>query len=238
MQSDLLGAHAMGLRNLLSSPAIRPGRRLPGRDRRVRRRLDRPDQCRGASQPRPRHRRQPIGQPTAFHIGVAVNPGALDWTRRSAASTTRSRRAPSSRSRNRSSMPGVRYVPRRHRGRCPRSSRGSGRSRACATPSSWPTKCRACRCRRRSSNACARPRGGRAQAEGHADCARGGGRDPSARPGIADIHRGRSGHAGPPGDGGGDVLTCIEAVSLAHPCRSGYSRQLLETLTVFDLQAA
>ena len=32
---------------------------------------------------------------------------------------------------------------------------------------------------------------GRAQAE-DSDCARGGGRDPSARPGIADIHRGRA----------------------------------------------
>ena len=78
IQSDLLGAHAMGLRNLLlitGDPG--PRRRLSGRDRGVRRRLDRPDQRRRAAEPRAatsaarRSARRP-----AFHIGVSVNPGA------------------------------------------------------------------------------------------------------------------------------------------------------------------
>ena len=46
---------------------------------------------------------QPIGQPTAFHIGVALNPGRTIWLRSFGASNTSCRRAPSSRSRNRSS---------------------------------------------------------------------------------------------------------------------------------------
>ena len=49
MQSDLLGAHAMGLRNLLLVTGDPPARRrLSGRDGGVRRRLDRPDQRRVA----------------------------------------------------------------------------------------------------------------------------------------------------------------------------------------------
>ena len=58
IQSDLLGAHAMGLRNLLlitGDPG--PRRRLSGRDRRLRRRFDRPDQRRVAAEPRLRRRR-------------------------------------------------------------------------------------------------------------------------------------------------------------------------------------
>ena len=58
IQSDLLGAHAMGLRNLLlitGDPG--PRRRLPRRDGGVRRRLDRPDQRRVAPESRMRRRR-------------------------------------------------------------------------------------------------------------------------------------------------------------------------------------
>ena len=60
IQSDLLGAHALGLRNILAHHR-RPAqaRRLPGRDRRLRRRLDRPDPHPRPPQPRLRPRRQP-----------------------------------------------------------------------------------------------------------------------------------------------------------------------------------
>ena len=58
MQSDLLGAHAMGVRNLLLVTGDPPTRRrLSRRDGGLRRRLDRPDQRRGAAEPRARHRR-------------------------------------------------------------------------------------------------------------------------------------------------------------------------------------
>ena len=87
MQSDLLGAHAMGLRNLLLITGDPPAsRRLSGCDGGVRRRLDRADQRRRAAQPRAATsagRRS--ARPTAFHIGVAVNPAALEPRRGAAA---------------------------------------------------------------------------------------------------------------------------------------------------------
>ncbi len=79
MQSDLLGAHSMGVRNLLIVTGDPP------------RMGDYPDATAvfdvdsiGLTNVVARLNRgfdigqQPIGQPTAFHIGVAVNPGALD----------------------------------------------------------------------------------------------------------------------------------------------------------------
>ena len=79
MQSDLLGAHSMGVRNLLL---------VTGDPPRV---GDYPDATAvfdvdsiGLTNVVARLNRgldiggQPIGQPTAFHIGVALNPGALD----------------------------------------------------------------------------------------------------------------------------------------------------------------
>ena len=107
MQSDLLGAHSMGVRNLLL---------VTGDPPRV---GDYPDATAvfdvdsiGLTNVVARLNRgldiggQPIGQPTAFHIGVAVNPGALEpRARRCGASSTRSRRAPSSRSPSRCSTP-------------------------------------------------------------------------------------------------------------------------------------
>ena len=79
MQSDLLGAHAMGIRNLLI---------ITGDPPRV---GDYPDATAvydvdsiGLTNVVARLNRgldigeQPIGQPTAFHIGVALNPGAHD----------------------------------------------------------------------------------------------------------------------------------------------------------------
>ena len=86
MQSDLLGAHSMGVRNLLI---------VTGDPPRV---GDYPDATAvfdvdsiGLTNVVARLNRgldiggQPIGQPTAFHIGVAVNPGALDPRRGAAA---------------------------------------------------------------------------------------------------------------------------------------------------------
>jgi homocysteine S-methyltransferase len=79
MQSDLLGAHAMGVRNLLI---------VTGDPPRV---GDYPDATAvyevdsiGLTNLAAQLNRgldiggQPIGQPTAFHIGVAANPGAFD----------------------------------------------------------------------------------------------------------------------------------------------------------------
>jgi homocysteine S-methyltransferase len=81
MQSDLLGAHSMGIRNLLI---------VTGDPPRV---GDYPDATAvydvdsiGLTNVVARLNRgldigeQPIGQPTAFHIGVALNPGAYDLT--------------------------------------------------------------------------------------------------------------------------------------------------------------
>jgi methionine synthase / methylenetetrahydrofolate reductase(NADPH) len=81
MQSDLLGAHSMGVRNLLI---------ITGDPPRV---GDYPDATAvydvdsiGLTNVIARLNRgldigeQPIGQPTAFHIGVALNPGAYDVT--------------------------------------------------------------------------------------------------------------------------------------------------------------
>ena len=99
MQSDLLGAHAMGLRNLLL---------VTGDPPRV---GDYPDATAvfdvdsigltnvvDAAEPRAStSAARRSAQPTAFHIGVAVNPTRRSTsTRRSGASSTRSRRAPSS----------------------------------------------------------------------------------------------------------------------------------------------
>ena len=111
MQSDLLGAHSMGVRNLLI---------ITGDPPRV---GDYPDATAvfdvdsiGLTNVVARLNRgldigeQPIGQPTAFHIGVALNPGVARSARTSCGgSNTRSRRAPSSRSRSRcSTRPGSR----------------------------------------------------------------------------------------------------------------------------------
>jgi homocysteine S-methyltransferase len=79
MQSDLLGAHSMGVRNLLIITGAPP------------RAGDYPDATAvfdvdsiGLTNVVARLNRghdigaQPIGEPTAFHIGVALNPGAVD----------------------------------------------------------------------------------------------------------------------------------------------------------------
>ena len=170
MQSDLLGAHSMGVRNVLLITGDPP---QVG---------DYPDATAvfdvdsiGLTNVVARLNRgldiggQPIGAPTAFHIGVAVNPGALDLDEelrrfdykveggrgvRDHAAGVRRRRAcaRSSNARERQAF---------------RSSRRSRRSKACATPSSWPTRCRACAFPTRSSSGCARAEAdGRAAAKG------------------------------------------------------------------------
>ena len=80
MQSDLLGAHAMGVRNLLVVTGDPPQvGDYPDATARVRRRLDRPDQRRGPAQSRLRHRRAAASASRpGFHIGVAANPAALN----------------------------------------------------------------------------------------------------------------------------------------------------------------
>ena len=105
MQSDLLGAHAMGVRNLLliTGDPPRVGD-YPGRDGGVRRRLDRPDQRRGAAEPRPRHRRPADRRADGVpHRRRGESRGARSATRSCGGSSTRSRPAPSSRSRSRCS---------------------------------------------------------------------------------------------------------------------------------------
>ena len=79
MQSDLVGAHAMGIRNLLRDHGQSRGRgEHSRRDVRVRRGRDRPDQHGVATQSRSGHRRAADRRAGAFHVGVAVNPFAPD----------------------------------------------------------------------------------------------------------------------------------------------------------------
>ena len=147
MQSDLLGAHAMGVRNLLI---------VTGDPPRV---GDYPDATAvfevdsiGLTNLAAQLNRgldiggQPIGQATGFHIGVAANPGAFDLDqeiRRFALQGRGGRRV-------RGDAAGVRRRGDADVSRAASSRvRDSGarrhhrRSRACATPSSWRTKCRA-----------------------------------------------------------------------------------------------
>ena len=194
MQSDLLGAHSMGIRNLLI---------ITGDPPRV---GDYPDATAvfdvdsiGLTNVVARLNRgldiggQPIGQPTAFHIGVAAESRrARSATRSCGGSNTRSRRARSSRSRSRCStrpasrsscerIGGVRHPDprRRHAAREPAArrvhgQRGAGRARA----------------GRRSSSGCAGPRTpGRAAGGRDADRARARGRDPPPGAGHADFDR-------------------------------------------------
>ena len=219
MQSDLLGAHSMGIRNLLI---------ITGDPPRV---GDYPDATAvydvdsiGLTNVVARLNRgldigeQPIGQPTAFHIGVALNPGAHDMAESFAASNTSCRRAPSSRLRSRSSMQSFGDVLRQIGGApipilagiMPLESLRHAEFMANEVPGVHVPDAIVERMRKAESD-------GRAQAEGISDCARGGGRDPSARAGIADIDSGRRGGRGPPGDGGGDVLIRSRAVFGACP---------------------
>ena len=158
MQSDLLGAHAMGMRNVLLVTGDPPkvgdypdATAVPEVDSIGLANLV--SSLNGGAD----IGGQPIGSPTAFHIGVAVNQGALNLDEElrrfaykveagaefaitqpvfDAAEFRDVRRAGPARTRFRS-----------WRASCP--------SRARATPSSWPTRCPACASPRPSSSGCA-----------------------------------------------------------------------------------
>ena len=131
-------------------------RRLPGCDGGVRRRLDRTDQRRDAAQSRARHRRagdrrsdgvshrragEPgRGRPRRRDPPLRVQGGGRRRVRDHASRSSTCRR--SSGSTSGSKAQGCRSSP------------GCGRSRACSTPSTWPTKCLACACRTLCWSAC------------------------------------------------------------------------------------
>ena len=99
MLSDLLGAAAMGLRNILlitGDPA--EDGTVSRRDGGLRHRRDRADEPGAAAESRPRPRRQPDRRADAFAIGVGVNPARLDLGARAPAVRVESGgRAPSTR---------------------------------------------------------------------------------------------------------------------------------------------
>ena len=102
---------------------------------------------------------QPIGAPTAFHVGVMVNPAADDLD----AELRRFEYKVEAGAEYAVTRPVFdvaameRFVERTQR--LPHSDhrRACGRSRARSTPSSWPTRCRASRCRRRCLQRMRRP---------------------------------------------------------------------------------
>ncbi len=167
MQSDLLGAHAMDVRNLLI---------VTGDPPRV---GDYPDATAvyevdsiGLTNLAAQLNRgldiggQPIGQATAFHIGVAANPGAFDLDQE----VRRFEYKVEAGAEFAITQP-VFDVAAMVRSFSIASSAGgfpcwrpSPRSRACVTPNSWPTKCRASACRTSYWSVCDAPR----SRDGHA----------------------------------------------------------------------
>ena len=161
MQSDLLGAHAMGVRNVLLVTGDPP---KVG---------DYPDATAvfdvdsiGLTNVVARLNGgldiggQPIGQPTGVSHRRRGEPRrARISTRSCAASTTRWRRAPSSRSRSRSSTSpsSTRSSSASEQSRHPDPRRPHAARERCGTPSSWPTRCPASACPTRSSSGCAAP---------------------------------------------------------------------------------
>ena len=143
IQSDLLGAHAMGLRNVLLITGD-PGRVGDYPDAtavfdvdsigltNVVARLNHGCDVGG----------QAIGASTAFHVGVSVNPAASNLDQELRRFEYKSKREPNSSSPGRSSM--FLHSGRFSSGSNMRSCRSSPvyfHSRACAMPSSWRTKC-------------------------------------------------------------------------------------------------
>ena len=161
----------------------------PDATRRLRRRLDRPDQRRSrVSITGSTSAGRGSARPTAFHIGVMVNPGRREIsTPRCGASNTRSRPAPSSRSRGRSSMRQTferLYSENRRRAGIP------------ILAGLWPFEsvhrrrvhgqrsARRARALIRCSSACAARRTGRARLHGNRDCTEDAGRDPGMVQGV------------------------------------------------------
>ena len=183
MLSDLLGASAVGLRNLLVITGD-PPKMGPYPDATAVFDVDSIGLTNLVSNLN--HGLDPggnaIGQPTRFAIGVGVNPVAIDLEHELTSLRVEGRRG----RRVRDHAAGVRRgaareVPRRaSAARTFRSSRASGRSCRCATPSFSRTRCRACRCRTRSSRGCGArtrsrrstrwPRGSRSRARCSSAC--------------------------------------------------------------------
>ena len=160
IQSDLLGAHAMGLRNLLLITGD-PGRVGDYPDAtavfdvdsigltNVVTRLNHGCDVGG----------QAIGAPTGFHIGVSVNPAAsnldeelrrFDYKVEAGAEFVLTRPV--------FDLGGFeRFLKRIEHGAAAGRRRRSSRSKARETPSSWPTKCPACACPRRCWSGCGEP---------------------------------------------------------------------------------
>ena len=161
IQSDLLGAHAMGLRNVLLITGD-PGRvgDYPDATGRVRRRLDRPHQRRRAAESRLRRRRPADRRADRLpHRRVGQSRGAQP--RRGAAAVR-----VQGRGRRRVRRHAADLRPGRLRGVLPahRIGPASGRgrrisvSKARGTPSSWRTRCPASACRMCWSSGCAGPK--------------------------------------------------------------------------------
>ena len=170
MQSDLLGAHATGIRNVLLVTGD-PRKRGDYSDATLVFDVD----SIGLANAVARLNRgrdvggQAIGRPTAFHVGVVGNPTAPrldDEVRRfeykAEAGAEFAITLPIF------DLDGARRVPREDGPRAAADPGGRARrSTACGTPSSWPTRCRTCACPRRCWSGCARPtREGRAAEEG------------------------------------------------------------------------
>ena len=149
MQSDLLGAHAMGVRNVLLVTGDPPKvGDYPDATAVVRRRLDRPANVGRAAQRGARHRRPADRQPTGVSHRRRGQSRRAQPRRRAAPLRLQGRGG----RRVRDHPAGVRRrrvqsLPRAGRARTRfRSSPASCRSRACGTPSSWPTRCPASAC--------------------------------------------------------------------------------------------
>ena len=152
MQSDLLGAHAVGVRNLvLFTGDPRKSGDYSDATLGLRRRLHRPDQRRGAAEPRPRCRRPADRAAHRVPHRRRRQPDGAAHRRGSAALRVqgrgrgRVRRDPANlRHRGARSLPGA---DRDIAGAADR--RDPSRSRACCTPSTSPTRCRTCTYRMR-----------------------------------------------------------------------------------------
>ena len=230
MQSDLLGAHAMDVRNLLLVTGD-PPRVGDYPDATAVFEVDSIglDESGRAAEPRARHRRaghrpgdgvshRRGGQPGRVRSRPGDPPLRVQGrggrrVRDHAAGVRRGGDAASSSSG--SSASGF---------RC---SRGSCRSRACATPSSWPTKCRASACRTSYWIACGAPRtpAGRARRAGDRARARGRAGRPGPGPaGYGGLGGGRRGPAGARGDPRCDgrlrARSCV-SLSSCRACANG-----------------
>ena len=201
MLSDLLGAAAAGLRNLLIITGD-PPKMGPYPDATAVFDIDSIGLTNLVA--RLNHGLDPggnaIGAPTRFVIGVGVNPTALELEREMARFAWKVDAG----AEYAVTQPVFdldqldRFLDRASKTHAFRSWPGSGRSCPFATPSSWPTRCRACRCRRQCWSGCGwrAPGTGSGPRRGGADRPRNAGRGPSARAGGPDRGPARPGAGG------------------------------------------